>query len=373
MRKNNYFIIIIFFLILLIPTLDNIFNFSPIKELFEKRILTEKPALPQNYSELKKFPKNFDNFYNDNFGFRKTLITINSKMMDNIFNQSPSERAVMGKDGWLYFDNYNSLADAQGEMIYNQKVLEKGVKALIQNWQELAKNNVDYVFVVAADKSTAYPEFLPDYIKAKSGNRRLDQFLSLLKKEAPDFPIIDLRPVILKAKTAEKNEIYYKTDTHWNRVGAYYGYLEIINFLSKKHPNLKALTRDEFTLKSESKHDGDIADIMNLKLNYDFEHNLIPKTPFNYSEVELSQAQEKQFHKPFFFTNKNQDLPILFSYKDSFSDNLMVFLPENFSKSYFINEFPCRINLNIIKKYHANIVIHQMWEGRMEEVFKGCE
>lgn len=373
MKKYNYFLIIIFSVILAIPSLDNIFNFSPIKELFEKRILSSKPQTPSNLQELKKYPQVFENFYNDNFGFRKTLIHLNSWMMDNVFNQSPSDRAVIGKNGWLYFDNYNSLADAQGKIIYDSKILENGVRNLVKNWQELKKNNIDYVLVIAADKSTIYPEFLPDYIKPQAENRRLDQFLTVLKKTSPNFPVLDLREAVLEAKTKEAHEIYYKTDTHWNQLGSYAGYVAIINFLARNHPGLKIIPRDEFTLISGVKSDGDVADIMNLKLNYDIEYSLIPKTPFQFSEIKINDAERKQFHKPFFFTNKNQNLPILFSYKDSFSDGLMNFLPENFSKSYFTNEFPCQINLQIIQKYHADIVIQQMWEGRVEEVLKSCK
>jgi alginate O-acetyltransferase complex protein AlgJ len=373
MKKFNYFLIIIFAAILVLPTLDNIFNFSPIKELFEKRTLKTNPEAPSNYQELTKYPQEFEAFYNDNFGLRKTLITLNSRIMDKVFNQSPSERAVMGKDGWLYFDNYNSLADAEGKMFYDQQILENGVAALIQNWQELQKHNIDYVFVVAPDKSTIYSEFLPDYIKAKPGNRRLDQFLTLLKTKAPDFPIIDLRTAIAHAKETDPQEIYYKTDTHWNHIGAHSGYLEVIKFLSKNHPNLKAKTREQFVLKSDTTKSGDIADIMNLKLNYDVDYQLIPKKPFDYSPTNISETEKTEFHKPNFFTNKNQNLPVLFAYKDSFGDNLLYFLSENFKKSYYVNEFPCHIDLKIIKQYHADIVIQQMWEGRIEEVLKACK
>ncbi len=159
MVDNFNHILVIFAAILVLPSLDNIFNFLPIKELFKKRTLKNNPEAPSNYQELTKYPQEFEAFYNDNFGLRKTLITLNSKIMDKVFNQSPSERALMGKGGWLYFDNYNSLADAEGKMFYDQKILENGVAALIRNWQELQKNNIDYVFVVAADKSTIYPEF----------------------------------------------------------------------------------------------------------------------------------------------------------------------------------------------------------------------
>ena len=368
MKKNSYILICFFLLILVLPILDSIFHFSPIKELFEKRQPALKPQFSWNKEVLINYPKNFEKFYDDNFGFRKTLIYLHSQIMDKVFDQSPSERAVIGKNDWLFFNNYHSLVDVEGRIIYDSSLLDRGIKALYQNWKNLKKNNIDYLLVIAADKSTIYSEFLPDYIHP-NGPTRLDQFLSRLNQLYPDFPVIDLRKPMLEAK--KKQEIYYKTDTHWNKIGAYYGYLEVMNFLAKKHLELKPKLLNQFTQKIGDKKQGDIADIMNLEI-FDVEHDLIPKTPFEYTEI-TTDLNRKQFHKPNFFIHKNQNLPVLFSYKDSFMDNLMYFVSDHFSKSYYINEFPCNINPEFVVKYQATIVIQEMWEGRVEEVLKECK
>lgn len=112
-RKKNIVLIIFFAVILLLPILDNIFHFSPVENLFEKRLPAEAPQKPKNISDLINYPKKFEAFFNDNYGFRKSYIFANSKIMDNIFNESPSARALIGKDGWLYFDNQNSFLDAK--------------------------------------------------------------------------------------------------------------------------------------------------------------------------------------------------------------------------------------------------------------------
>ena len=381
MKKSSYLLIAIFFLILITPTLDSIFHLSPVKELSEKRALATKPPFSFTAKTIKHYPQNFDNFYNDNFGFRKTLISANSKMMDKVFNQSPYDRAFIGKEGWLYLDVNGEFLDIQGKKQYDQKFLKNSVEALIANWKELKKNNIDYVLVIAPNKSTIYPEFLPDIIQSKFGNMRLDQFLLELIKQSPNFPVIDLRAPIMAAKTREQNNIYYKSDTHWNSIGAHYGYLEIIDFLSKKyHLNLKPKVRNDFVIKNKIKDgaiSGDIADMMNLTVSDDIEYDLIPKKPFNYSRVNVTKEEQKQFHKPTFFINKlsfseNKSLPVLFSYKDSFSDHLIFFLPEHFSKSYFVNESHCKIDLNIIKKYHPNILIQEVVERKIDEVLESC-
>lgn len=365
--KNNKLLIIVFVLILTLPLLDSVFHFSPVKELFEKRLPAELPKNPTKISELKSYPQNFEKYFDDNYGFRKTLIFLHSKIMDNIFNQSPSASAVIGKDGWLFFDNQKTLLDAQGLANIDDKKIDLLVKSLIKNRETAKKNNIDYLLVIASDKSSIYGEFLPDSIKTSDENHRIDKLLAALKKAAPDFPIVDLYPIMLTAK--KKEIIYHKTDTHWNRRGAHYGYIEIMKALKKHHPDLKINERSDFIDIADEEIKGDISDIMNIdqkNINYDLKEKFHP----NFYRAE--NEENKLFHKHAFYKNYDQTLPILFVYKDSFFDNLAFFLAQNFAQIHLINEFPCNIDFNIVKKYKADILIQEFWEGRIEEVADKC-
>lgn len=365
LRKKNILLIIFFIAILILPILDNIFNFSPVKDLFEKRLPASMPEKPQSATEIIKYPKKFEDFFNDNYGFRKSFIFANSKIMDDIFNESPSASALIGKDGWLYFDNQNSFLDAQGLAKIDDQKIALAVKSFIKNWQSLRAKNIDYLLVIAADKTSIYPEFLPDFIKISNKEHRIDKFINALKKDAPSFPVLDLRPFL---KEAKKHEIIYqKTDTHWNKRGAYVGYSKIMQKL-----NLPYLLRHNFIDIEGVMSDGDISYIMGIKaenIDYNLKENFVPSFDF----TKPTAAEYKMFHKPLFYRNHNKNLPILFVYKDSFFDNMIGFFANHFSQSYFINEFPCDLNLKTIEKYRANIVIQQFWEGRIEEVANECK
>lgn len=363
-RFQNTFLILIFTLILLVPTFDDIFHFSPVKDLFEKRKQVEKPQSPKSFSELKSYSKSFEEFFNDNYGFRKTLILWHSKIMDKVFNESPTARVAIGENGWFYFDNDNSLLDAAGKADLNDDLIDRGVESFAKNWFSLKKNNIEYLLVIAADKSTVYPEFLPDYIKP-SNNHRIDKFLAALKKKYPDFPVLDLRPILIKAK--EKEVVYHKTDTHWNKRGAHYGYVEIMKKLNTQ-PHL----RKEFADKADEYMRGDISDMMGSdvqNLNYDIES----KFKMISKRSKASEKEEKQFHHPTVFVNQNKNLPNLFTYHDSYFGDLFWLTSEHFSDSFYINEYPCEINLEVIKKYRSNVVIHEFWEGRIEVILKSCK
>ncbi len=366
MSVQNKFLTILFALTLILPALDSILSFSPIQELFEKRLPTFLPQSPRDFSDLKTYPKNFEKFFDDNYGFRKTLIFLNSQISDKIFDESPDARVTIGKDGWLYFDNHNSLLDAVGQATLDEKMIERAVKSFGRNWQNMREKNIDYLLIIAADKSTIYPEFLPDYMKrSPDGTHRTDKFLEALIKKYPDFPLLDLRPLLQKVK---KNEILYqKTDTHWNRRGAHYAYVEIMKRLKIK-PHL----RSDFINKEDEFIRGDISDIMNSdakNLNYE----LTPKFKINFYQIEASEAEKTQFHKPIFLANHDKNLPVVFAYKDSYFADLTEFVAQHFSRLYSINEFPCDLNYEIIKKYRPNVVLQEFWEGRVEVVLSQCQ
>ncbi len=367
---RNKIFVTLFFLILTLPFLDQLFAIAPVRELFEKRMPVEKPAFPADFAEFKSYPKNFEQYFNDNYGFRKTLINFNNHLMDRIFDESPDVRAMEGKDSWFYFDNHGSILDAQGKAVLDDEMVDRAVKSFYRNWQNMQKENIDYLLIIAADKASIYPEFLPDYIHYSEKNHRIDKFLDALRAKYPDFPVLDLRPILKNAKN--KEIVYQKTDTHWNKRGSHYAYVEMMKILAKKDPRFRPHLRSEFFDKADEYIKGDISDIMgneNTNLNYD----LAPKFKVSIQEIKPSLAEIKQFHKPIFFENNNKNLPVIFVYKDSYFADLMGYVSEHFSHSYYINEFPCDVNLEIIKKYHPNVLIQEFWEGRVELVLKRCK
>lgn len=364
MRKN-IFLIIIFITILLLPLFDSIFKVSPVEDLFEKRILAKNPKNPTNLKELLNFPKKYENYFNDNYGFRKSFILLNDKMMDKLFNESPDSRAITGKENWLYFDNLNSLLDAIGRAKLDQELIDKGVESFADNWKKLKKRNIEYLVVIAGDKSTIYPEYLPGYLKPK-GPHRIDLFIEALIKKYPNFPIIDLRPILLDAKSKEDVPLYHKTDTHWNLRGSYIGYEAIMKKLNIKH-----FLRSDFIEKNDSFFRGDISEMMHSKAK-NINHQLVPKFKLQSQSISWRQSKDNSFHNFVKSKNKNVNLPRIFAFKDSFFANLRALISEHFSYGFYANEFHCNIDMKVVDEYKPDVFIQQFWEGRIEQVLKKC-
>ena len=97
----------------------------------------------------------------------------------------------------------------------------------------LGEQGIFYLFTVAPDKQSIYPEFLPDIYGQARKISRLDQALSALNLD-PASHILDLRPVLLRNKDGQR--LYDKTDTHWNYLGAYCGYRELVRAVTTQFP-----------------------------------------------------------------------------------------------------------------------------------------
>src|SRR6266540_4995909 len=172
--------------------------------------------------------KNFqDNLYKKDLFIEKAAL-LRISLGDRVF-----PAALLGKEGWMEYTGKGNLDDFQ-----NVKKLEMGNKKNAINkmksfYQYLKSQDITFLIVVAPNKATIYPDKLPDELKSLSEPSRLDMLTSLL--EDNDLPVlVDLRPALQAAR--QDQDVYYKTNTHWNGYGAFVAYKEIINALGSSYP-----------------------------------------------------------------------------------------------------------------------------------------
>ena len=100
------------------------------------------------------------------------------------------------------------------------------IPTALDRWLELLKLIRDsgrrVVLVVAADKSTIYPELVqrdvPNLACGRRGSARL--WAAVESRRARAGGIVALRKPLLTAKAANHDPIYFPMDSHWNDIGA---------------------------------------------------------------------------------------------------------------------------------------------------------
>ena len=121
-----------------------------------------------------------------------------------------------------------------------------------QLWSQ--KRGIDYYLVIAPNKASIYPEFLPRRYVVQEGLSRQ----SLIEVLGAQFPILDLTDSLKQFK--DQGQLYYKNDTHWNDLGAWRAYQATLNFLAKDHPQIGIpLSLDSCQEVDQIKPGGDLA------------------------------------------------------------------------------------------------------------------
>lgn len=147
-------------------------------------------------------------------------------------------RAIIGKEGWLY------LGDAYADSITVKRLgikaedtdITAGVAKSAESWDAWFKLQGVEAFriILGPDKDSVYPEYLPDWSK-HAPTSLTDVLLSRVQANIYINPTQALR----HAKQNHPHPLYYKTDTHWNSLGAWEAFNQLSKNLATTQPELK--------------------------------------------------------------------------------------------------------------------------------------
>lgn len=259
-------------------------------------------------------------------GLIEKYTSIRFKMGDQVFNN-----AVVGKDGWFFYTGEESIMDRQNTSHLSKVDLSNFQKSLDRIGADIEERGGLLLVVIPPNKETVYPQFMPDEIPVLGAESRLDQFVKYMKENG-NITVIDLRQILFAASQSEN--MYFKTDTHWNSKGAYYGYVEIMNTLSRKYPGAIPHPLSDFEYKSGGSSTRDISRIIGLPNYMEEGWVLIPKFDVHLTETRI--AAPNGIHYIRTVTNKDDNLPRLLVYGDSFYGGLSQFIEPHFSRTKFI-------------------------------------
>lgn len=195
----------------------------------ENRTLAPFPAWPHNFSGLLKYPARVDKYVSDNFGLRDQFILFYEKVKFGLLKSS-NGKVMVGKDGWLFQNNRRYWHDYVMQRPLGNAALRHWRILLEERQDWLRQRGINFLVVVAPNKQTIYPEYLPAYFHISGKQTAREQFARYLKYSKSRLHYLDLSPFILDAKK-QGELLYYKTDTHWNYNGAYVGYRAITKAL----------------------------------------------------------------------------------------------------------------------------------------------
>jgi alginate O-acetyltransferase complex protein AlgJ len=173
--------------------------------------------------------------------------------------------------------------------------------------------------------------------------------------------------------------LYRKTDNHWNDLGGFVAYREIMKQVSVKYPQLHALDFSDYTIEPQESDGGNMAIILNRQKEIrDMKYVFTPKFKnAGYTIRDCPYPIPDEFDKGSYFRGfytKNDQLPSILIFHDSFGNSIQPFVKNSFSRSIFIwDKWQYKLNETIVEAEKPNIYITLTLESLLQSLSDNCE
>lgn len=129
------------------------------------------------------------------------------------------QQAVVGNDGWIFLGDEHAstiTSKREGSTSFSLERAEQSTLAM-QEWQNylLRQGVKDFKIWVGPDKLSIYPEKAPRWA-APAEYLKIDALLAADQRSV----FVSSAPALLDSKSVYESSLFYKTDTHWNLLGA---------------------------------------------------------------------------------------------------------------------------------------------------------
>lgn len=326
----------------------------------EKRPLAAPPPLAQAWREPTAYGPALAAACRDGAPFRDHLIRAGFRLQLAAFDQSPIPSVLLGREGWLYFTQESALDDALNAIPLDKPAIDTMVRVQKERADWLARQGKTYLVVFAPNKATIYPEYLPDGFAPLGPVSRLDQVVGPLREAG--VHVLDLRGPLARAKAERR--AYLKTDTHWNRFGAFAGASALVAALAPGRSGLPPLAAADYVVEPVRQPGGDLAEML-LMPDRLTEEDLVPRplgrvlarpAPAGNYPDPASQPERDRLA----FATDRADWPRAVFFHDSFCRPMAPYLAERFSRSVFL--WSHAFSPAIIAAERADVVVLEVVE-----------
>ncbi|MBN2784540.1 MAG: hypothetical protein JXR25_06905 [Pontiellaceae bacterium] len=340
----------------------------------ENRKLAEFPKF--STLPMSQWPEAYETYFNDHFGFRNTFIHRYRKIMRSA--GVSDYRVIYGQDDWLYFNDDMVMQDFIGTREYDEAIRQRQVARLQQRKHWLEKRSIPYLFLIAPNKTTIYPEHLPeDMAPLKANKTNRNYFMERLPDDLTET-VTDLTPIIQQAKTGQV--VYLRNDTHWNPAGAYHAYTNIVDRIAQRLPDSPPPIPLDQLVQTHQRFIGDLAKMTVSPERYAMDIDLL--TCVNKNQWTTNEIAESEFlipehmpidGKPPFVVHNPAGHGTAVIFHDSFTLRLMEYLPHQFKDTFFVWRYSNRTLLPlVVERFHPDMVIEQCVERHLVDQENGA-
>ncbi len=317
---------------------------------------------PSLKAGLRALPGQCKAYLETNFAFRHDLIRWHANLAVRGLRVSTTPQVVLGRDGWLYSNQNGELADYRGLTPFTKAQLQAWKHELEARRDWLAQRGIHYLVVPVPTAYAIYPEHLPAGLGAISPANRADRFAACLR-DSP-VQVVDLAAALRAARPAGR--LFHRTDSHWNALGAYFGYRAIVAALQQWYPDMQPSPLSDFRLVTHRMPGGALArELGDTGLYHEDDIRLAARRPrlarrvggsrlhVQNTEVEITIEDTVVTERP------HGDIPRVVVIRDSFCTALMPFLSEHFGRVTYLWTWQMAFPRKWIEQDRPQLVIQE--------------
>lgn len=345
---------LLFVLIIFVPLGLRIFEIKETAQQLENR----EASVASEFEFSKEYFRGFENYYNDNFPFRNTLIKQSTAIKTNLFKSSPFPQKVkFGKDKFLFSNIEEAYKSYTKSNLLSDSQLSGVITKFVNRNTELNAKNKEYFLGYFPNKHKIYSEYLPNSMQnqIKDTLSLADQIKTALSRTSLNF--FDPTDELLNHKG--DNLLYHKLDTHWNNYGAFIAYKEFFKY-NNKTLNIQPYSIDNFNIIYRDRTWGDLTRLIGTDTISGYLET-IPLFQFKNQSQSFKKVDVKGFPTGTIRTlniRSGNNKKVLF-FGDSFSIYIVQFFSLHFDEVIYIRGI---YNQELIDRIDPDIVIELMVE-----------
>ena len=346
--------IVVFFTIIIIPIMFMNFKENQVSEI-DNRMLTDYKDIFNEENNISEIFANIGSYLNDRIGFRTSMVNTYTSAMDIMFDNLIHPSYEYGKDGHVFL----KLPENNVPLSFQETF-----SSFIKDFQEYCnERGIKFLYTLEPNKSTIYPEYLPEGYNRSTEN--LDYFTELLQEKGVNF--LSNVDSLLEAKESPEyeNVLLYdrKYDAgHWNETGAIVGFSAIIDRLNELDNRVGSFDINNY---EEDTAINETLVASNFVINEETTvYNLKGDNIVAVKDYEDEIYRDEKFRYFTHYKNlTNTDAPRLLIFAGSYFNNKEKFITNNFSEVMKIHNYTNVIDYEYyINIYNPDIVLFESTE-----------
>ncbi len=307
-----------------------------------------------------QYGKQFEDWFNDRFIGRKVFLKLYHKT-EHVLNVSKIEntKAFVGKEDWLFFKLDNSVALYQRTANFSDDEMAMIEKNLAQQKAWFEEKGIRYYVFVAPNKEDVYGEYYRPGIQQADDRDRIQHLQDYLQNRQSNVDFCYPLDTLL----AHKGDglLYWKADTHWAPLGAYYGYERLMQPIQRDFPSLLVLQMQNMKKKEEKKTDGDLANMLQIKGKWENDTyiNLEPADGYHYKKIFEETSPGGMRPDKIITVSPERPYKVLI-FRDSFFSNLLPYVSETFGEVRYVWSYDIGKYRDEILNFQPDIVIVEL-------------